>query len=44
MDPLGNPLTTRPIEMGWEFTMALYPSGQFVFIDDLDDQFGNGWV
>ena len=44
MDPLGDPLTTRPIQMGWEFTMEPYPSGQFWFIDDADRQFGNGSV
>jgi hypothetical protein len=44
MDPLCDPLTTRPIQMGWEFTMELYPSGQFGFIDDPDRQFGNGSV
>jgi len=44
MDPLGDPLTTRPIQTGWEFTMEQYPSGQFGFIDDADLQFGNGSV
>jgi len=44
MDPLGNPLTTRPILTGWGFTMEPYPSGQFGFIDDPDRQFGNGLV
>jgi len=44
MDPLGDPLTTRPIQTGWEFTMELYPSRQFGLIDDLDCQFGNGSV
>jgi hypothetical protein len=44
MDPLGDPLPTRPIEMGWEFTTELYPSGQFRFIDDPDRQFGNDSV
>jgi hypothetical protein len=44
MDPLGDPLTTRPILTGWEFTMEPYPSGQFGFIDDPDRQFGNGSV
>jgi len=44
MDPLGNPLTTRPIQTGWEFSMELYRSGLFGFIDDLDRQFGNGSV
>jgi len=44
MDPLGDPLTTRPIQTGWEFTMEPCPSGQFGFIDDPDRQFGNGSV
>jgi hypothetical protein len=44
MDPLGDPLTTRPIQTGWEFTMEPYPSGQFGFIDNLDRQFANGSV
>jgi len=44
MDPLGDPLTTRPIQTGWEFTMEPYPSRQFGLIDDLDRQFGNGSV
>jgi len=44
MDPLGDPLTTRPILTGWEFTMEPYPSGQFGFIDNPDRQFGNGSV
>jgi len=44
MDPLGDPLKTRPILTGWEFTMEPYPSGQFGFIDDPDRQFGNGLV
>jgi hypothetical protein len=44
MDPLGYPLTTRPIQTGWEFTMEPYPNGQFGFIDNQDRQFGNGSV
>ena len=44
MDPLCDPLTTRPIQTGWEFTMEPYPSGQFGFINDPDRQFGNGSV
>jgi len=44
MDPLGDPLKTRPIQTGWEFTMEPYPSGQFGFIHDTDHQFGNGLV
>ena len=44
MDPLGDPLTTRPIQTGWEFNMEPYPSRQFGVIDDPDRQFGNGSV
>ena len=44
MDPLCDPLTTRPIQTGWEFTMEPYSSGQFGFIDDPERQFGNGSV
>jgi hypothetical protein len=44
MDPLGDPLTTRPIQTGWEFTIDPYPSWPFGFIDDPDRQFGNGSV
>jgi hypothetical protein len=41
MDPLGDPLTTRPIQTGWELTMEQCLTGQFVFIDDPDCHFGN---
>ena len=44
MDLLGDPLTTRPIQTGWEFTIEPYPSGQFGFMDDPDCQYGNGSV
>jgi len=44
MEPLGDPLTTRPIQKGLEVAMELYLSGQFGFIDDPDRQFGNGSV
>jgi hypothetical protein len=44
MDPLGNPLRTRPIQMGWEFTMEPYASGQFQLSDNPDRQFGQGSV
>jgi hypothetical protein len=44
MDPLGDPLTTHPIQTGWEFSIELCTSGQFRFIDDPDPQFGNGLV
>jgi hypothetical protein len=41
MDPLGNPLTTCPIQTGWEFTIEAYLSWQFGLIDDMYCQFGN---
>jgi hypothetical protein len=41
MDPLDDPLSTHPIQTGWEFTMEPYLSGQFGLIDDSDCQFGN---
>jgi len=41
MDPLGDPLITRPIQTGLEFTIELYPSWLFGFIDNPDRQFGN---
>jgi hypothetical protein len=44
LDPLGNPLTPRPIQMSWEFTMEPYLSGKFGIIDDPDCQFGKGSV
>ena len=42
MDPLGDPLITRPIRTGWEFAIEPYPNWRFGFIDDPDRQFGNG--
>jgi len=42
MDPLGDPLTTHPIQTGWQFTIELYPSWQFAFIDHPNLQFGKG--
>jgi hypothetical protein len=42
MDQLGNPLRTRLIQMGWEFTMEPYPSAQFQLSDNPDRQFGQG--
>jgi hypothetical protein len=39
-----DPLTARPIQTGWEFTMEPYRSGQFGCIGNLDTQFGNGLV
>jgi len=44
MNLLGDPLTTRPIQMRWDFTMELYRSKQFGFVDDPDRQFVNGSV
>ena len=44
MDQLGDPLTTHPIQTGWEFTMEAYSSRQFGFIDDPDRQSGKGSV
>jgi len=46
MDPLGDPLTTRPIQMGWEFTIEPYPSQRFGFIDNPNRRFGSalGWT
>jgi len=43
-DLLGDPLTTRAILTGWEFTIEPYLSVQFGFVDDPDHQFGNGLV
>jgi len=36
MDLLGNLLTTRPIQSGWEFTIEPYPSWLSSFIDNQD--------
>jgi len=44
MDPLYNPLGTRPIQTGREMSMELYPNRQFGFIDDPDRQSGSGSV
>ena len=44
MDLLMDQLTTSPIQMGWEFSIKLYQSGQFGFIDDPDRQFSNSLV
>jgi hypothetical protein len=44
MDPLGDPVTTRSIQIGWEFSMEPYLSGQFGFIDNPHRQIGNGSV
>jgi hypothetical protein len=44
MDLLGDLLTTRPIQTGWEFTKEPYLSGQYGLIDNLDRQIGNSSV
>jgi len=44
MDLLCNPLTTRPIQTGWEFTIEPYPSWQLGYIDHPDRRFGKGSV
>ena len=44
MDPLGDPLTTGPIQAGWEYPIELYLRWQFRFIKDPDHRFVNGLV
>ena len=44
MNPLYNPLKTRPIQTGREMLMEPYPNRQFGFIDDPDRQSGSGLV
>jgi len=44
MDPLDNPLSTHPIQMGREFSIELYPNGQLGCIDNLDHQIGASLV
>ena len=44
MDPLYNPLGTRPIQMGREMLIEPYPNQQFGFIDNPDRQSGSGSV
>jgi hypothetical protein len=44
MDPQGDPLTSRRIQMGRGCTLEPYRSGQFRFIDDPEGQFDNGSV
>jgi len=41
MDLLGNPLTTRPIEMGWDITIDPYPTWWSGNIYNPDRQFGH---
>jgi len=44
MDPLYNPLGTRPIQTGREMSMEPYPNRPFRFIDDPDCKSGSGSV
>jgi len=44
MDPLGNLLTIRPIQTGWEISIALCPNWHFGCIDNLDRRFINSLV
>ena len=44
MDPLDNPLSTRPIQMGRDYSIDPYPNGQFGLIAKPDRQFGTGSV
>jgi len=44
MDPLDNPLSTRQIETGREFSNEPYPNRRFGFMDNRDRQFGAGSV
>lgn len=44
MDPLENPLTTHPNQLGWEISIKQYPKWKFRCIDDLDYHFGNSSV
>ena len=44
MDPLGNPLTTHPIQTGWEISIELCLNWRFRCIDNPDRQFVNGYV
>jgi hypothetical protein len=41
MDQLGDQLTTRPIETGWELTIEWYKSWRFGLLDIPNSQFGN---
>ena len=44
MDPLCDPLTTRPIPTGWEICIEPYPNRRFGCVDNPDRQFGNSSV
>jgi hypothetical protein len=39
-----DPLRTHPIQAGWKFSVELYPSWRYRFIDNQDPQFDNGSV
>jgi len=40
MDPVDNPLSTRPVQKGREFCIEPYTNGRFGFIENLRRQFG----
>ena len=44
MDPLGDPLTTCPMQRRWKYTFEPYPSWRFRFNDDPDRQFSHSSV
>jgi len=44
MNPLEDPLKTRPIQTGREMLIEAYPNQQFAFIDDPDRQIGDNSV
>jgi len=44
IDPLGDPLTTCPIQTGWEICIEPYPNWEFGWVANPDHQFGNGSV
>jgi len=46
MDPLDDPLTTRPIQVSWEICIELYLKRRFRWIYNPDRQFGYslGWT
>lgn len=44
MNPVGNQVTTRPIQKGCKLTIKPYSSGRFRIIDDWYRQFGNNSV
>jgi len=44
MDPLGDLLTTRPMQKGWEISIEPCPNQRCWWIDNPDVQFANGLV